>query len=226
MNLREYFMYIRKYLMRFHSLLSIVILIIFSLAIVRSIIQDTNKSVNADYKILFFPVFNNEVRFGIIEAALSKIKLDLHGELELNAKSESSLSKAEASLPENISKKSLDRVSFLITKSFVGVKGELLADVFLKYHKYKNAERKTISRYSDEKTLIEERRQLDEKSYLQKKYLGHQLSRKLFGKQNEFAKLFLKMRIAESNNDLSDDERKTEMLRLQKEINDLMQESS
>lgn len=218
----DIYMYISKYFTDSNRLLCIVIISLLSLAVINSILF---KDGYGHYITVDLPEPAEPIRFGIIEASLSDIMIGSDGKLQLDAKSESSLSKAEISLLHNSSDKALARVKFLITKSFIGVRGRQLSILFVKYHQYKDAERNYYKEVEGDITLAEEYTQLENRAALQESYLGREIAQKLYGQQNAFARIMLKMRMTENNTNISDEEREKQMHHLQEKINRLMQQS-
>ncbi len=130
---------------------------------------------------------NWQFHFDDIDKTLSKMRTDTQGHLVLDSSILRTLQLAYSKLPKDLDKKNLDRLSFLINKSYPTNQGIQLANLLLVFYKYQHAKDQwqrnarassNTSRIDDYLALIS----------LREQYFGKKTAQKIFSHQYRLMK--------------------------------------
>ena len=136
--------------------------------------------------IVSVPVGNKVVNFLRIESALARIDYVDEHHFQWNSLAASHLGKAVSAIPTSADEKYIDDVKNLIRKSFMGVRGEILANVAVDFFYYKKAE---IALINGNAKAVESAMALQQqREMLQELYMGQGLAGLLWGEENQLAK--------------------------------------
>lgn len=175
------------------------------------------------HKYFEFPRLESNIKFGGVESSLSQLVPTSSSKVLLDATTESSLSKAVARLPADMTQGSLERVRLLIHKSYIGEYGGQLSALFLQFRRYKHAEEHFNLSLDGISSVQKERAILQRRKALQIEYLGEDTAMDLYGTQNELASILIDLRILDTNTNLSAKEKSIETRRLQNKLSEIMQ---
>ncbi len=151
------------------------------------------------YVYLEYPSGDSGFDFTLVENALSNIEVNSNQELRIDESAESALSKAVASLPENSDDELLTHVTHLIRASFIGDRGVMLSKLFLDFYGFKLAESSLRLHYADLSGSNAPLELLSRRISLQNSHLGVDNAKRLYGKQNDLARLIIEARIHEES---------------------------
>jgi len=146
-----------------------------------------------------------------VENALKLAKLDAFGQIIVNADSEASLSRVVARLPSAMSEEEITHIQGLIKLSLPGEAGEQVADVLLKYYRYKEIEKSMVLDSEQPGSMQSALVQLTTMAQVRAEIMGQQYSEDLFGVQQRRAEYYLEKGIIEQDRDLSVEARKHQL---------------
>jgi len=155
-----------------------------------------------------------QVGFSEVEYALRLVKLDSFGQLVLNDKTESSLSRAVARLPADLPEHEITHILELIQTSLPGEAGAQVADVFTKYYRYKATEKVLVMNSIRPESIDTALEQLATMTELRYEIMGEEYAEKLFGAQQRSAEYHLEREIIRRDNALSVEERNQQLTHL------------
>jgi hypothetical protein len=148
-----------------------------------------------------------------IENILAHVELSHAGELRINPELVSILTKVTDSLPPDMSEQALERIGFLISKSFSHLPhtAEKLTDVLINFYhlqytsnKVQTVEDSTQGSRGKLKGILEEEAR-------QNYYLGKNVANQLFGKQQNISRYLLKRKVIKENSALSTQQQKQQL---------------
>jgi len=157
---------------------------------------------------------NRKIGLVEVENALKLAKLDDFGQLIINADSEASLSRVVAHLPSALSEEEISHIQGLIKESLPGEAGEQVADVLIKYYRYKEVERSIVLDSEQPGSMKSALEQLTTMAQVRTDIMGKQYSEDLFGMQQRRAEYYLERGIIEQDKSLSVEAREMQLAHL------------
>mgnify|MGYP003626368813 CR=1 FL=1 len=139
------------------------------------------------------------------EKILSKVEFTNTGELLINPKLVSILTKVINSLPQDMSEKALLRVGFLISKSFPHLPHEAkkLTDVLINFYHLQYASNKVQSIENNPQNSHKKLQAFLGEETRQNYYLGKDVATQLFGKQRAITRYLLERKVIKENPELN-----------------------
>ena len=149
-----------------------------------------------------------------VENALKLAKLDAFGQLIVNADSEASLSRVVARLPSAMGEEEIEQIQRLIKLSLPGESGEQVADVLIKYYRYKEIEQSMVLDSEQPGSMKSALEQLTTMAQVRTEIMGQQFSEDLFGMQQRRAEYYLERGIIEQDKSISIEVRELQLAHL------------
>jgi len=135
------------------------------------------------------------------EKILLKMKQKKTGELVFNENTAKVLKQAVSELPIKMEKDELQRVEFLVTKGFPGKTGQQLAIVLTQFYHFQQASNIAHSSINIKKNKHNKELSFQQTVLRQERYLGKDMTRQLFGRQNALTHyLYARQHINENSN--------------------------
>lgn len=143
--------------------------------------------------------------YAVIEQILGSVKLNSSGELLLNTELAKHLATATVSLPHNMNDKALQRIAFLISKSFPHIpeEGNTLATLLINYYHLQSATEKDQTLVKSPLNIAEKFSAFLQENARQNHYLGEEVAIQLFGENRDIKRYLLERKVIKENVDLS-----------------------
>ncbi len=146
---------------------------------------------------------NFELNFHSIEKSLRNIRFDNQGNLVLNSITALAVHSIVDNIHEKASQQMLNRVVFLVSKSFPQYNSTELTELILNYRLYNFANKRIKSTQAHSSNIKEAELRLIENIKLKKMFMGEERVILLFSKIHEMAFYILNRRKLLTNQDLS-----------------------
>ncbi len=166
----------------------------------------------------FISPSNFELNFHSIEKSLRNITFDSQGNLVLNSITANVVHSIVDNIHEKASQQTLNRVVFLVSKSFPQYNSTELTDLILNYRLYRLDYKKIKSNQSHSPNIKEAELRLIENIKLKKMFMGEKRVNKLFSRTHEMAFYILNRRKLLSNQDLSNTQKETLLKQLSEQL--------
>lgn len=167
------------------------------------------------------PIGNQEWAFefnGIINI-LSRITVDSNNNILISSETLDVLKRASSQIPKKVPSSDIKRLGVVIEKSFSGIRGEQIRDLFNKYYLYRQEASSLLMNIN---SAVDDKKQALLKAYsgnslqIQIHFFGKPTAEKLFAKQNKTQNYINKRRQINVSSKLSDDQKNTRLRLLQK----------
>ena len=147
------------------------------------------------------------------ENILANVKLSDTRELLFNPGLVSILTKVTDSLPQDMSEQGLQRIGFLISKSFSHLPHEAkkLTDVVINFYYLQHASNKVQPVEKNTQSARNQLKKFLEKEIRQNYYLGKDVATQLFGKQRTITRYLLERKVIKENPELNTHQKKQQL---------------
>jgi hypothetical protein len=148
-----------------------------------------------------------------IENILATVKFSYTGKLLINPELVSILTKVIDSLPQDMSEQALQRIGFLISKSFSHRPNiaKKLTNVLINFHHLHYAQNKIHTAANSTQNTQEKLTAFLGKEARRNQYLGKEVASQLFGKQQDITRYLLERKIIKENTALNTQQKKQQL---------------
>lgn len=145
------------------------------------------------------------------EEILTQVKLNSHGELLINPELAHILTKSVASMPQNLNKKTENRIAFLVSKGLPGIAGTQLATLLMNYYHLQDATNKTTNKTTSLANFLKTEAR-------QNHHLGTDVATQLFGNKRVITRYLLERLAIQENPNLSHQQKEQQRQMLKSQL--------